>query len=268
MRDPQSIVITGASSGIGEALAALFARPGVALALTGRDPDRLAGVAGRCREKGASVTAETLCATEREAMAAWLADVDAARPVDLVIANAGISMGTGLVGESEEQARRIFDVNLNGALNTIHPLLPAMRTRRRGQVALMASLAGFRGGAGAAAYCASKAAVRVYGEALRGELAADGVEVNVICPGFVKSRMTARNPFPMPFLMETDAAARIIRDGLARNRARIAFPWPMVLGVGLFAALPQAWSEALLKGVPRKPASAESTPSAPRPPRR
>jgi len=252
MRHPRSIVITGASSGIGEALAVAYAGPGVTLALTGRDAARLNGVAERCRGAGATVTAGTVDSAERDAMAAWLSAVDARTSVDLVVANAGISAGTGGGVETEEQARRILSVNLDGVLNTIHPLLPAMRARRRGQIALMASQAGFRGLPGAPAYCASKAAVRVYGEALRGDLAGEGIGVSVICPGFVKSRMTAVNRFPMPFLVETDAAARMIKRGLAHNAARIGFPWPMVAAVWLLALLPPGWTDSALIRAPRK----------------
>lgn len=251
--NPRSIVITGASSGIGEALALLYAAPGVALALTGRDSTRLEAVAQRCRAAGARVDAAVIDVADRTAMADWLVRVDAADPVDLLIANAGMSAGTGDGGETEEQARRILAVNIDGVLNSIHPLLPAMRARRRGQIALMASLAGFRGLPGAPAYCASKAMVRVYGEALRGDLAGEGIGVSVICPGFVKSRMTAVNRFPMPFLMETDAAARVIRRGLERNAARIAFPWPMMAAVWLLALLPPSWTDGPLRRAPRKP---------------
>jgi len=252
MRIPRSIVITGASSGIGEALAAGYAGPGISLALTGRDQDRLDKVADCCRNAGATVIAGIVDSADRAAMAAWLAAVDATAPVDLVIANAGISAGTGGGVETEEQARRILSVNLDGVLNTIHPLLPAMRARRRGQIALMASQAGFRGLPGAPAYCASKAAVRVYGEALRGDLAGEGIGVSVICPGFVKSRMTAVNRFPMPFLMDSEQAARAIRRGLERNAARIAFPWPMAAAVWLLALLPPGWTDAALARAPRK----------------
>ncbi|NYZ14897.1 SDR family NAD(P)-dependent oxidoreductase [Azospirillum sp. RWY-5-1] len=253
MREPGSIVITGASSGIGESLARLYAARGIALALTGRDRDRLEAVAAACRGQGAAVTAAVIDVTDREGMAEWLLGVDQAAPVDLLIANAGVSAGTGRAGETEEQARFIFDVNLTGVLNSIHPLLPAMRQRRRGQIAIVSSLAGFRGMPGAPAYSASKAAVRVYGEALRGELAADGVEVSVVCPGFVRSRMTARNPFPMPFLMDGETAARIIRSRLARNRGRIAFPWPTAAAVWLLAALPPGLTDRLLRAAPKKP---------------
>lgn len=250
---PRSVVITGASSGIGEALAFAYAAPGMTLGLTGRDAARLAAVAERCRARGASVESAVVDAADRAAMAAWLMAQDQRAPVDLIIANAGISAGTGSSGlESEEQARRIFQVNLDGVLNTVHPLLPAMRARGRGQIALMASLAGFRGMPGAPAYCASKAAVRVYGESLRGDLAGQGIAVNVICPGFVRSRITAANHFPMPFLMDTEPAARIIQRGLAANKARISFPWPMAAAVWLFALLPPALTDPLLSCAPRK----------------
>lgn len=253
MKQPRSIVITGASSGIGEALAVLYAAPGVALALTGRDTARLEEVAARCRAAGAHVAVAAVDVADRAAMADWLQRIDAGTPVDLLIANAGMSAGTGAGGETEDQARRILAVNIDGVLNSIHPLLPAMRARGRGQVALMASLAGFRGLPGAPAYCASKAMVRVYGEALRGDLADAGIGVSVICPGFVKSRMTAVNRFPMPFLMETADAAMVIRRGLERNAARIAFPWPMMAAVWLLALLPPAWTDRLLRQAPRKP---------------
>ncbi len=258
-----SIVITGASSGIGAALALAYAAPGVALGLTGRDPARLEATAMQCRAQGALVEAGVVDATDRAAMAGWLAGFDAVHPADLVIANAGISAGTGLGGETEEQARRIFAVNLDGVLNTLYPALAAMRRRGHGQVAVMASLAGFRGVPGAPAYCASKAAVRVLGESLRGELAGQGIGVSVICPGFVKSGMTAGNPFPMPFLMETDRAAEHIKRRLARNQGRIAFPWPMAAAVWLLMALPSGLVDRLVALTPRKPAATAATGSDP-----
>ena len=127
-----------------------------------------------------------------------------------------------------------------------------MKLRGRGQVAIISSLAGFRGFAGAAAYCASKAAVRVYGEGLRAEMARFNVEVNVVCPGFVETPMTDVNPFPMPLLMSPEQAARIIRDGLAVNRARIAFPLRMYAVVRLLAAVPQPVMDFIAARMPRK----------------
>jgi short-subunit dehydrogenase len=258
MRDPQTILITGASSGIGAALAEAYAGPGIALALTGRDRTRLDDMAARCTARGAAVRAATVDVTDRAGMADWLAQVDHATPVDLCIANAGISGGTGGddgkggKGESEEQARRILAVNVDGVLNTIHPLIGPMTARGRGQIALVCSLAGFRGYPGAPAYCASKAAVRSYGESLRLDLRKTGIEVSVICPGFVRSRITDRNRFPMPFLMDADRAASIIKRGLERNRGRIAFPLPTYLMALLPVVLPSALVDVLLARTPAK----------------
>ena len=254
MKDPRSILITGASSGIGAALARAYAGPGVALALTGRHGDRLEAIAEHCAKQGASVTTGLLDVTERAALADWIAGVDAAQPLDLVIANAGISGGTDKAGggEGADQVRRIFAVNLDGVVNTVIPALAPMRSRRRGQIAVLASLAGFRGFPGAPAYCASKAAVKTWGESLRGSLRGDGIEVSVICPGFVRSPMTDVNPFPMPLLMEADDAAALIVRRLARNQGRIAFPWPMYLLVWLISALPSWLTDRLLSRMPEK----------------
>lgn len=249
---PGSILITGATSGLGAALARAYAAPGVRLALTGRDPARLDATARRCRDAGAEVAREILDVREREALADWIAAMDTAAPLDLVIANAGVSAGTGGGSESDEQARTIFAVNVEGVVNTALPAAALMRPRGRGQIAVMASLAAFRGFPGAPAYCASKAAVRVWGEALRGALHGQGIRVSVICPGYVRTPMTAVNDFPMPFLMDAERAAAIIRRGLARDKARIAFPLPMYALVRLLAGLPLAVTDPLLRRLPKK----------------
>ncbi|MGE0746151.1 MAG: SDR family NAD(P)-dependent oxidoreductase [Rhodospirillales bacterium] len=249
---PRSILITGASSGIGEALALAYAAPGVTLALCGRDPARTEAVAAACRARGAAATAAVLDVADRAAMRDWVEACDARAPLDLVIANAGISAGMGGAGEDEAQTRRLFATNVEGVLNTVWPAIPRMRARRSGHIALMSSLAGYRGYPGAPAYCATKAAVKSWGEALRGALARDGVTVSVICPGWVKSRMTAGNRFRMPFLVETDRAAAIIRRGLDRGRARIAFPFPVAFAAWLFMALPAGVGDALARRLPDK----------------
>jgi len=258
MRAPKSILITGASSGIGAALATLYAAPGVSLFLGGRDEARLREVAETCTSKGADSRTCRIDVTDRAAMDRWIAEAYAAAPLDLVIANAGISLGTGDGGpEPSEQVRRLYAVNVDGVMNTILPALDRMRTRGAGQIGIMSSLAGFRGFPGAPAYCGSKAAVRVFGEGLRPMAAREGIGVTVICPGYVRSPMTAVNDFPMPFLQETDRAAEIIRRGLARNKARIAFPWPLYAAVLLLQMLPPAWIDGLMSRLPTKSAAAE-----------
>jgi len=246
MKDPRSILITGASSGIGEALALAYAGPGVSLALTGRDAQRLEAVAAACRQRGATARPAVIDAADREAMARWLEEIDRAAPLDLVIANAGRGAGAVEGLETEEQTRAVFAVNLDGVMNTVLPLVPRFLARRRGQIAIMSSLASFRGFPPAPAYCASKAAVRTWGEALRGELHRHRVEVSVICPGFVVSRMTSGNKFSMPFLMTAERAAAVVKRGLARNRGRIAFPFPMYFVLWLFGALPPLLTDPVL----------------------
>ncbi|BAE49548.1 SDR family NAD(P)-dependent oxidoreductase [Paramagnetospirillum magneticum] len=247
-----SVLITGASSGLGAGLARICAAPGVTLHLSGRDRNRLDAAAKQCEALGAAVHATPLDVTDSAATARWVTDSDAIRPLDLVIANAGISAGTGGGGETEAQTRAIFAVNVNGVFNTVMPAIPLLRQRRRGQVGIMSSLAGFRGFAGAPAYCASKAAIRVWGESLRAELAPAGIGVSVICPGFVETPMTAVNRFRMPFLMDVERASRIMVRGLARNRGRIAFPWPMHLMARLAGCLPSALMDRIAAGLPRK----------------
>jgi len=248
--DPRSVLITGASSGIGAALAEAYAQPGVRLFLSGRDAARLDEVRARCA--AAEVEVRVLDVADAKAMAQWIAEADSTAPLDLVIANAGISGGTAGAGEGEDQVRRIFAVNLDGVLNTLWPVIPAMRARKSGQLAIVSSVAGFRGMPGAPAYSASKAAVLAYGDALRGELHADGIRVSVVCPGYVVSRMTDANDFPMPFFMTAEKAAGIIKAGLSAGRARIAFPWPMRLIMTSFALLPACLRVWLFSRLPKK----------------
>ncbi|MBY0321590.1 MAG: SDR family NAD(P)-dependent oxidoreductase [Reyranella sp.] len=247
MKRFSSIVITGASSGIGEALALDYAAPGVALALTGRNAERLASVAAACRAKGATVVADTIDVVERERIAAWLTAFDDAHSVDLLIANAGISIDKDNSSLDDFSIiRQTFDVNFGGVLNTVEPLLPRLIARRHGQIGIVTSLASFIGLPYAASYNASKAAARVWGESIRYVLKKDGVGVSVICPGFVATPLTANAPFPMPFLMTTPKASAAIRRGLERNHARIAFPLGIKAAVWLGVTLPGRWSARLL----------------------
>jgi short-subunit dehydrogenase len=242
-----SIVITGASSGIGEALALEYAAPGVALALSGRDAERLKAVAEACRARGAAVDAARIDVVDRDAVAAWLTRFDDAHPVDLLIANAGVSIDKDNSSLDDFSiVRETMAVNVDGVFNTVEPLIGRMMGRRRGQIALVSSLASFIGLPYSASYNASKAAVRVWGESIRYVLKKHGVGVSVICPGFVISRLTASAPFPMPFLMTPAQAAAIIRRGLARNRPRIAFPIGTKAAVWFGATLPGRWTAKLL----------------------
>ncbi|CCG42893.1 SDR family NAD(P)-dependent oxidoreductase [Magnetospirillum molischianum] len=237
---PQAILITGASGGIGGALAKAYAREGVSLALTGRDTGRLAEVAEACAAKGARVRTEIADITDSEAMRALILDFDAWAPLDLVIANAGISSGERPDGRNEslEDAQRTIAVNLGGTLNTVDPAVSCLRRRGRGQIALLGSLAAWRGLPFCPAYSASKAAVETYGEALRAKLRPEGIAVCTISPGYVRSAMSARVVGHKPLQIDADQAAAIIRAGLAQGRSRIAFPFSLAFGTRLLAHLP------------------------------
>ncbi len=256
MQNPRSILITGASSGIGAALAREYAAPGRALFLGGRNEARLAAVADDCRTRGATAEVAAIDVADGAAIAQWISQADDRSPLELVIANAGVSAGTGTAGEPLDQAQRIMAINVDGVINTVHPALERFTLRqgsdRKGQIAIMSSLASFRGFAGAPAYCASKAAIRNYGEGLRNAYARAGIGVSVICPGFVHSSMTEQNDFPMPFIMAAERAARIIRRGLAHNRGRIAFPWQMYGAAWLVQALPPWTTDRFMRSLPAK----------------
>lgn len=249
----RNILITGASSGIGKALALVYAQPGTHLILTGRDHERLAQTSRECEQAGATVTASTVDVCQAQKMTEAIEEWDAQYPLDLVIANAGISGGVGAKnGESSEQVRKIFSTNVDGVLNTVLPAIEQMKKRKRGQIGLVSSQVSFRGMPQAPAYSGSKGAVRLYGEGLRGELALHNIGVSVICPGFVRSRITDANDFPMPFFMEAGKAAAIIKHGLEKNRARIAFPFAMSALMWFLAALPPALTDIALRQAPGK----------------
>ncbi len=251
----QNIIITGASSGLGAALALHYATSGVTLGLTGRSEERLQAVATKCTKKGAEVELAIIDVTDAEVMAAWIAEFDAEHPVDVVIANAGISGGTeGGEPESDAQVRAIFAANVDGVMNTLHPLMAPMKQRGKGHMAIISSIAAFRGMPPAPAYSASKAAVKAYGEALRGNLGKAGIGVTVACPGYIKTPMTDVNDFPMPGIMEASYAAEKIANAIANNKGRIAFPLPMRTVMWLANALPSSWVDKLFSKLPSKPA--------------
>jgi len=254
MKQPSVIVITGASSGIGAALATLYAGPGITLGLLGRDQVRLGDVASRCIAQGAKVEACILDVRDSGGLRQWLTQFNEEHPIDLLVANAGISAGTGGQGESENQVRDIFAINVDGMLNTILPVIPLMQARKHGQIALMSSLAGIRGLPSCPAYSASKMAVRGLGEGLRGVLKKEGIGVSIICPGYIHTPMTEVNEFPMPFIMTAEKAARIIRNGLARGRARIAFPRLLYLPLWWICCLPSLLIDPFFAALPAKTA--------------
>lgn len=251
-------LITGASSGIGAALAFECAGAGVVLHLSGRDAARLEASAAACRGLGAVVHTRVLDVADAAAMADWIGGVG---PLDLVVANAGISAGTGQgEAESAAQVREIFATNLGGVLNTVLPAMAKMGEQAahsnglRGRIAVVASIAAFVPAPGAPAYCASKAAVDAWVVGSIASARAQGIQLTSLCPGYVRSGMTAANRFPMPGLMGADRAARIMLRGIDAGRRRVVFPWWMGLAARLTGLLPPGVSARLLGLAPGKTA--------------
>ena len=240
MFNASAILITGAAGAVGNALAKVYAAPGMYLFLGDTEAARLESLASQCRRLGAQVWSAVVDVTNREEMAAWITKSNQIRPLDLIIALAGISRGTSSREETNEETRAVFAINLDGMLNTVEPAISLFRQRGRGQIALISSLAGSRGYPVAPSYCATKAAVRVYGEGLRSRLYRENIFVSVIIPGFIKSSMTDANPYPMPFRVSAERAAIIIKKQLSKGPAHICFPGLQAAGVFLLRLLPPA----------------------------
>ncbi|MCB1474481.1 MAG: SDR family NAD(P)-dependent oxidoreductase [Rhodobiaceae bacterium] len=233
---PEHIVITGASGGLGRALAEAYAVPGRLLSLAGRDAPRLEQAAAACMSRGAEVSTRIIDVTNADAMEEWLSARDAARPVDLLVSSTGIGgdqVVPGPSGETGEQANRIFAINTLGAVNAVTPLLPSMVVRGKGHIVLIGSVSGLIGMPQSPAYCASKSAVHIYGDSLRRLVRQRGVGVTVVMPGFIDTPMSRSLDMPRPFCWSAEKAARRIVRDVARGARRSIFPWPLRFVIGL-----------------------------------
>ena len=242
----RSVLITGATSAIGSALAREYASLGMTLYLQGRNAERLQEVAVYCRGQGAKVVTKILDVRDYAAFRLWLEELG---PIDLLIINAGLNTHVGPTGELEpwNEVEATLDVNLKASMMIVNAVLPGMRARKTGQIALISSLAGYFGLPAIPTYSATKAALKAYGEALRGWLGPEGVRVNVVMPGFVKSPMCDDMPGPKPFLWSPERAAKAIQRGLERDKARISFPFPLNCGTWLLSVLPAGLSVQMLR---------------------
>jgi NAD(P)-dependent dehydrogenase (short-subunit alcohol dehydrogenase family) len=248
------VFLTGASSGLGAALARRYAAAGAtALGLYARRADQLQQLAATLAPTACSVysgdvrDAASLRAAAHDFMARH-------GTPDIVIANAGVSIGTLTAHEDDNDAfRTVLDTNVLGMVHTFQPFLSVLVAGKRGKLVGVASVAGFRGLPGSGAYSASKAAAISYLESLRVELAGSGVEVITLCPGYIATPMTEKNPYPMPFLLSADEAARLVERAIRRGRRFYVFPWQMACVGRLLRALPRAVYDLAFSRAPRKP---------------
>jgi short-subunit dehydrogenase len=246
---PRRLIITGASSGLGRALAISYAAPQVELALVGRNAARLAEIVAKCEQKGARAHSFALDVGQGDSLRACLRQFDDEAPVDLLVASAGILAGppdrNSLDGP--QCAASQIETNLLGVVHAAEAIAPAMMRRGAGQIAVVSSTAAYRGLPYIPAYSASKAGVRAYGEALRARLAPFGVRVSVIVPSFFESPMTDSFHGPKPMIVPLETAARRVRKGLDRGAARIVFPRRIALLMQFMDLLPARMGDRLLQ---------------------
>jgi short-subunit dehydrogenase len=248
-----NVFLTGASSGIGAALATVYAARGATLGLFARRGAELERIAAAL----APAEVRTYAGDVRDAAALSAAAADFIARVgvpDVVIAGAGVSRGT-LTSHAEDLPafRAVFDTNVLGMVATFQPFVEPMREKKRGVLVGIASIAGFRGLPGAGAYSASKAAAIAYLESLRVELADSGIAVVTICPGFIDTPMTDGNPYRMPFLMPADVAARKIARAIERKKRFYVLPWQMSMVGRALKIVPRPLYDRLVANRPHKP---------------
>ena len=252
MDSPLKVFITGASSGIGLALAEHYARQGASLGLVARRLDALSELARRFPQVSVSIYSADV--RDEAAIAQAASQFIGAHGVpDVVIANAGISKGVATGHGDLATFREVMDVNYFGMAATFEPFAKRMEEARHGTLVGIASVAGVRGLPGSAAYSASKAAALAYLESLRVEMRPFGVAVVTIAPGYIRTPMTAHNPYPMPFLMDAERFAEKAAGAIARKVRFAVFPWPMRIVATLLGCLPRWLYDRLFEKAPRKP---------------
>ena len=245
---PRVVVITGGSAGLGRALALCYSAPGMTLGVIGRNHERLEAVAAECRANGAEVVVGAMDVRDSAAVRDWMIRFDSQHPIDLLIANAGVASTLTSSEDWEDVARtaEVVDTNLYGAIHSVLPAIERMRTRRRGQIAVVSSLAALRGMAISPAYCMSKAALVAYCDSVRPILAQDRIGMSVVMPGFVRTSMSDVFPGNKPFMWSPEKAALYIRKRLAQRRVEIAFPFTLAFGIKLLRLLPVALADLIL----------------------
>jgi len=247
VKSPRVIAISGASSGLGAALAREYAAPGKILALAARRIDRLRQLAHECEKRGASVLCRQVDVRDFRQITRWVEETEQSTPVDLMIANAGVFSGHGPEGQMESipELVRLVETNLAGAIATFGAMAEHMRKRRHGHIAIISSLAAIQPLADAPVYSATKAGVMAYGEAMREYLADDNIAVSIVLPGHMKTAQTTVHAGVLAGIISSGKAAAIIRKRLDRGQSYIAFPHSMHILVRLGRLLPwplRAWT--------------------------
>ena len=250
---PLRVFLTGATSGLGEALARHYAAQGALLGVFARREAELARLARQLSPASVAIYAGDV--RDAAALAHAASDFVSRFGVpDVVIGNAGVSRGTLThLAEDVPAFRAVFETNVMGLVHTFQPFLQAMLDAKRGTLVGIASVAGFRGIPGSGAYSGSKAAAIAYLESLRVELRSSGVAVVTVCPGYIATPMTAKNPYRMPFLLAPDKAARLIARAIARRSRFYVLPWPMALTGSVLRVMPRWLFDRLFAGAKRKP---------------
>ncbi len=231
--------LTGASSGLGRALALRLARAGHHVVASARRAEELEELAAEAKRAGGRIDPMTLDVTDRQAAAAAVTQIEkTAGPIDLAVLNAGTHVSQLAVDFDVDKVRQLFELNVMGSVHCLQPVMARMIERRRGHIAIVSSLAGYAGLPTSAAYGATKAGLINMAEALQPELQGMGVKLQVVNPGFVKTPLTDKNPFPMPFLMDVDNAAEAFYRGLQSERFEIVFPRRFAYLMKLLRMLP------------------------------
>lgn len=250
----QVAVITGASSGIGWALAKQLAAAGCKVGLIARRRDALETLAQEITAAGGTAALAPADVGDRDQTLAAVHELSGKLgPVDLLLANAGFGIDTQVDPVNAVDVAEMMRVNFLGAVYAIEAVLPAMLRRGRGHLVGVSSLAAYKGMPGKAGYCASKAALNIYLEGIRLMLRHRGVAVTTICPGWVRTPMTAANPFPMPWMIEADEAARRMLRAIRRRRKVYNFPWQTTLLLKLARWLPDWFVDSVIRRMERKP---------------
>jgi short-subunit dehydrogenase len=233
------VAITGASGGLGRALAAYYAKEGALLSLCGRNEEELGKSSQLCGVFKPEVRTSLFDVRDKDALQNWISTEDAYQPIDLMFANAGVSFSTGPDGlEDPERTEMMFSVNTTAAVLTALYTARLMLPRRQGQIALISSQAGKIPLINTPGYSASKAGLRCYGLALRESLALKGVSLSVVCPGYIKSPMQEAFEGFMPFTWSAERAAAYIGEKLHRHPAMISFPWTLNVMSWMYKLLP------------------------------